>query len=185
MYTSDQPARAVPCRYFILDHDRICVNNFNRALPALLLAAAAFSAHGADCDTGDNARRTVDSLTANIAGMKATQREHKAVVAADVDAITKKMVDEQRWTKRQAGQIYMEIMQSSTFSDLERKKMGAVEVYVEAARGFAAHMKKGDIPAACMQAKAMLFSQAAITGFNDKQYAYMLASAKKAAARSL
>lgn len=159
------------------------MNSFSRALLALLLAASTHAAHGADCDSGDSARHTVDSLTANIAAMKAAQKEHKAVVAADVDAITKRMVDQQRWTKRQAGQIYMEIMQSSTFSDLERKKMGAVEVYVEAARGFAAQMKKGDIPAACMQAKAMLFSQAAITGFYDKQYAFMLASAKKAAAR--
>jgi hypothetical protein len=161
------------------------MNHFLRLNLALFLAMVALAAHGAECDSPDAARRTVDGLQANIASIKAEQKRQQAEMTAEINAITKKMLDEERWTKIQTSKIYMDIMQSPEYSAFEKKKMAAVEVLVEAARSYAGAMKQNDLAAACPQARAMLFSQSAIAGFNAKQFTFMRDGAKKAAARAL
>lgn len=153
---------------------RTCCILVMAALPALATAGA--------CDTAHSARQTVDGVDAAIAGLKAQQKKKQAELTAQIDAITRKMLDDGHWSKTQTGKIYMEIMQSATYSEMEKKKMATVEVFVDAARAYAGHMKRGDIAAACPQAKAMLFSQEALASFGTRQYTFMRDSAKKAAA---
>ena len=150
-----------------------------------LLASASFAVHAAECDSPAGARQTVERLDADIAAIKAQQKKQQAELTAEIDAITKKMLDDGRWSKHQTGKIYMEIMQSPTYSGLEKKKMGTVGVYVDAARAYAGYKKQGDMAAACNHARAMLFSQSALSSFSKKQFEFMRDSARRAAEQAV
>lgn len=160
------------------------MTNTVRITLALLLAASAHIASAAgQCDTKESARKTVAGLDTSMASLKANQKKREADVQAEIDGITRKMVDSKRWTKEQSGKFYIEMMQSPVFAGFQKQKMDTLNGYMQATEAFVALQKKGDVVKACPQATKMLDSLSVITGLNDKQYAFMLDSAKKAAAK--
>jgi hypothetical protein len=154
-----------------------------RTTVAILFAASASMAVAGQCDTKEGARKTVTGLDASMMTLKTNQKKREASAQAEIDAITKKMVDSKRWTKEQSGTFYLEQMQSPAFSGLQKQKMDILKVYMQATESFVEQQKKKDDMKACTYASKMLDSLNAITALNDKQYAGMLEAAKKVAAK--
>jgi hypothetical protein len=150
---------------------------------AIVLAASPYIASAGQCDTKDGARKTVTGLDASMMSLKTNQKKREAAAQAEIDAITRKMVDSKRWTKEQSGAFYLEQMQSPAFAGLQKQKMENLKEYMQATELFVVQQKKKDFGKACPYAAKMLDSLTVITGLNDKQYAVMLASAQKAAAK--
>ena len=152
-----------------------------RITALVLLAASSHIASAGQCDTKESARKTVTGIDASMMSLKTKQKKREAAAQAEIDAITKKMVDSKRWTKEQSGNFYLEQMHSPTFSGLQKQKMETLKVFVEATDAFVPLQKKKDVVKACPYAAKMLDSLGLITQYNDKQYAAMLDAAKKAA----
>ncbi len=165
-----------PIRPRLVDHgsNMTLKTHLRSLLGALVLAVAAPCF--ASCDNEDDARKTFDSLEADLQAVLSSRKDTQA-------AITREYQDKATasgWTKERGSRLFADLLASSTFKDFEKQKQPPFQEVMDVIHmGLQANGQE-DLLMTCRAAGKLGPALERVRSIDAQEHAYMLQQVRDA-----